>query len=352
MTDESDSRDLPRSADAARGARWRAGQWAHHRIPASFGAGGPDYRPPARGARVIASTDAKVAAPLAPEPAAPNPVLTASDLGADVSFVADPFLFPTAGRWHLFVEVFRPRRTPPAAIAALHSDDRGATWRYDGVVLDPGIHVAFPYVFEWDGDRYMLPEPWSERPGEPADFTLYRARSFPDEWEPVATPISLARELHDCVVFRHGGQWWGLVGGEDDELCAFRSDRLVADDWTPHPDNPVVTGRPQAARPGGRPVRTADGFVVFFQDCARYYGHKVRAYEVTELSVDAYADRPATPEVTLGPSGGLGWNSGRMHHIDAWLVGDRWLCVVDGNVGLGKPLFGDHWAVGLYEQPM
>jgi hypothetical protein len=39
-----------------------------------------------------------------------------------------------------------------------------------------------------------------------------------------------------------------------------------------------------------------------------------------------------------------------MHHVDAWLFEDRWLCAVDGNVGLGKPLFGDHWAIGLYEQ--
>jgi len=333
--------------------RWHAGRWLHHEVPAQFGSAGPGYRPSAAGERAVpASDDAarSVEPPLAPEPAAPNPILTANDLGPDVAFVADPFLW-IDDEWHLFVEVYRPARDPPAALAHLSSDDQGATWRYTGVVLEPDVHLAFPFVFEWAGERYMLPDPWSERPGVSADFTLYRARSFPEEWEPVATPLSPDRELHDCIVFRHDGRWWALAGADDD-LYAFHSPDLVADDWTPHADNPVVTERPTAVRPGGRPVAREGGVLVFFQDCARRYGERLWAYEVTELTPASYRDERAAASPVLGPTGGLGWNSGRMHHLDAWLLEDRWLCAVDGNIGLGKPLFGDHWAIGLYEHPL
>jgi len=330
------------------GWRWRAGRAVHHRLPAAGGSS-RSYQPPT-GAPIPAS-DARAATappPIDPQPAAANPILTASDLGTDIEFVADPFLY-LDDDWHLFVEVYRPAVDPPAAIAHLQSSDRGRSWTYSGVVLDPGVHLAFPFVFAWDGERYMLPDPWSERPGVPADFTLYRASDFPTAWEPVATPISPEQELHDCVLLRHEGRWWAFAG-EGGELYAFYADTLETDDWTPHADNPVVTNRPEAVRPAGRPIAREDGFVLLFQDCARRYGERIWAYEITELSPSTYRDERVGSGPVVGPAGGIGWNSGRMHHVDAWLFEDRWLCAVDGNVGLGKPLFGDHWAIGLYEQ--
>jgi len=336
-----------------RDPRWHAGRLLHHELPARLGSADPTYRPPDPGGRALPGSDdvaASVTAPLSLEPAARNPILAAADLGPDVAFVADPFLW-LEDRWHLFVEVYRPARDPPAALAHLASDDRGRTWRYTGVVLEPDVHVAFPFVFEWRGEKFMLPDPWSERPGVPTDFHLYRASDFPGGWERVATPLAPDRELHDCVVFRHGGRWWALAGADDD-LVAFYSDDLVADDWTPHAGNPVVRDRPTAVRPGGRPIARDGGALVFFQDCARHYGERLWAYEVTELTPERYRDEPASTRPALAPTGGLGWNAGRMHHIDAWLLEDRWLCAVDGNVGFGQGFLGDHWAVGLYEQPL
>jgi hypothetical protein len=56
----------------------------------------------------------------------------------------------------------------------------------------------------------------------------------------------------------------------------------------------------------------------------------VRAFEVEELSVDRYAERPLGPEPVLTGSG-VGWNAGGMHHVDAHRrpAGD-WIACVDG----------------------
>ncbi|WP_224447684.1 glucosamine inositolphosphorylceramide transferase family protein [Haloprofundus salilacus] len=283
-----------------------------------------------------------------------NPVVTAADVTdfGDAEFVADPFLFVTPDdRWHLFFEVFNRDRTPTAAIAHAVSDDGGTRWSYDRVVLEPDDHLAFPYLFRWGERYYMIPERWNRE--TPASALLYRTDSLPDGWEPVAELVAPSRFLSDFVVFRHGGRWWALAGSDDHsaDLFAFYNDELEADHWTPHENNPVVRGRPSAARPGGRPLVRNDDVIVFFQDCEARYGNRVRAYAIDRLTPSTYEDRELrTSPILEGAEKLLGWNSGRMHHLDPWPVGDGWRCAVDGNIGLGGRLFGpDHWAIGIYD---
>ncbi|EMA59373.1 glucosamine inositolphosphorylceramide transferase family protein, partial [Halorubrum lipolyticum] len=91
--------------------------------------------------------------------AARNPAFTAEDVtdfGA-VDFVADPFMLPGPDRWHLFFEVCNYARDPDAVIGHATSPD-GLRWEYDRAVLNTGEHLSFPYVFEWEGTRYMVPE--------------------------------------------------------------------------------------------------------------------------------------------------------------------------------------------------
>lgn len=218
-------------------------------------------------------------------------MLTARDVTdvAGVDGVADPFLFPADdGGWHLFVEVFARDRDPTAAIGHATSPD-GRDWTYQGLVVATDDHLSFPYVFRWDGEHYLLPDPWSKRDRE-ATITLYRARSFPSTWEPVAALLTPDRSIHDMVVFRWGDRWWGLAGDRGD-LYAYHSASLEADGWTPHEANPVVEGRLAAGRPAGRPIVRPDQVLAFFQDGVRRYGHRVRAFRITELTPTTYAVR-------------------------------------------------------------
>ncbi|WP_418286668.1 hypothetical protein [Halorubrum sp. DTA46] len=288
--------------------------------------------------------------PLDPKPArgAVNPVVTAEDVtdfGA-VDFVADPFMIPGTDRWHLFFEVCNYARDPDAAIGHATSRD-GLTWEYDRTVLITGEHLSFPYVFQWEGDRYMIPEEGGE---DGRAVRIYKSDPFPAEWAPCATPVSADHRTDDTVVFRHRDRWWLLVGDSDVEgFRLYHSDALEADSWTPHDRNPVVTGRPAASRPGGRPVVHDDGVLLFFQDCERQYGHRVRAYDVTELDSTAYTDRehPDSP-VLEGTGSHVGWNAGRMHHLDPWYVDGRWFCAVDGNISHAAVFTGRHWSLGAY----
>jgi hypothetical protein len=278
-----------------------------------------------------------------------NPVLTAADVTdfGRTDCVADPFLFVTGtGNWHLFFEVYTQNRQPSAVIGHAESED-GYAWSYDRVVLETDEHLSYPYVFRWDGEYYMVPDRWAKELG-PAGVTLYRAASFPDEWEPVAELLQPATPLHDFSPFRWENRWWALVGDGTD-LYAYHSDDLDASDWTPHEANPVVRDRPTAARPGGRPLVFDDHVLAFYQDCAGRYGERVRAYEITELTPETYTDAERTDSPVVEPPGGLGWNSGAMHQVDPWFDGEGWHCAVDGNLGVGYQVMGEHhWAIGIY----
>lgn len=277
-----------------------------------------------------------------------NPVLTADDVTdfGDVDFVADPFLCPDGDRWHMFFEVFNGNRTPDAVIAHATSED-GFEWEYQGVVLETDKHLSFPYVFDWDGNKYMIPETGGAGDGL---VELYEAAEFPTEWRRRAVPVAADHDSDDAIVFRRDGAWWLLVG--DDSIAGtylYRSDELLRDDWEPHPKNPVVVDRPTASRPAGRPIVTNDRVILFYQDCAEAYGKRVHAYEVRSLDRDSFADRrlPASP-VFEGTGALLGWNSGRMHHIDPWYVDGRWFCAVDGNVNHSSVFTNDHWSIGVH----
>lgn len=278
-----------------------------------------------------------------------NPVLTAADVTdfGRADCVADPFLFvDEAGTWHLFFEVYTHNRTPTAAIAHAESDD-GYDWTYDRVVLATDEHLSYPYVFRWEGEHYMIPDRWAKEAG-PAPVTLYRADSFPRTWTSVADLVAPPTPLHDFSAFRWEGRWWGILGDGTD-LYAYHSEDLESPTWTPHEDNPVVRNRPSAARPGGRPLVFSDRVLAFYQDCANRYGERVHAYEITELTPSRYEDRPQREDPAVAPPGGLGWNSGAMHQIDPWFDGDGWHCAVDGTLGLGYQLLGEHhWAIGIY----
>jgi hypothetical protein len=263
---------------------------------------------------------------LAPAPRIRNPVLThahVSDVPAE--FVADPFMLRVDGTWSMFFEVMN-RESQKGEIGLAVSSD-GTTWGYQGIVLRESHHLSYPYVFESDGEFYMIPESYQVR-----SVRLYRAGRFPREWRFVQTLLD-GMDYVDSSVLRFDGRWWMFAGTGVRPLC---SDTLrlywagdVAGPWAEHPKSPIVDGDARIARPAGRVV-AADGRIIrYAQDTYPYYGSRVRAFEISELTTTEYREREITDHL-LAPHG-TGWAASGMHHVDAHRVGpDRWLACVDG----------------------
>jgi hypothetical protein len=258
-------------------------------------------------------------------PGVTNPVLTGNDVtDLAATYVADPFMLEDAGRWHMFFEV-----------VGWH-DDRGrighATsndclrWKYEGIVLDETFHVSYPYVFEWAGEKYMVPETYAA-----GGVWLYRAAKFPSGWVATSTVVE-GPCLVDPSVVRVDETWWLFVGAgsekQQDMLLLFYAENLTGP-WREHPRSPIVSGDAHISRPAGRLTSAEGRLLRFTQRCTPEYGLDVRAFEVTRLTRSEYEERPAAPTPIVAGSG-EGWNASGMHHIDAHELADGWIAAVDG----------------------
>jgi hypothetical protein len=223
----------------------------------------------------------------------------------------------------MFFEVMNVRSKKGEIGLATSAD--GYTWEYQRVVLDEPFHLSYPYVFEWRGDYYMVPETLAT-----GAVRLYRADPFPTTWKFARKLIH--RECADPSVFYFQGRWWLFActtPHQHDTLRLYFADDLFGP-WVEHPCSPIVENNERIARPGGR-VLVLDGRAIrFAQDCFPVYGSRVRAFEISDLSPTGYIDREIKGSPILKGSG-RGWNRAGMHNVDLHLVpGGHWIACVDG----------------------
>jgi hypothetical protein len=263
---------------------------------------------------------------LGPMPGFPNPIVSHKDVtDIPAAFVADPFLLRVNDTWNLFFEVMNWRTTRGEIGLATSKD--GVQWQYERIVLAEPFHLSYPYVFEWRGDYYMIPETY-----QAGAVRLYKAEDFPVRWSLVANLLS-GPYLVDASVFRFDEQWWMFVdtstGQAHDTLRLFHAGEL-AGPWSEHPRSPLIEGDPYRARPAGRPLEVDGKVLRFTQTCQPYYGTQVRAFAVDELTATAYREHEVEESPILRPSG-EGWNACGMHHMDAHRLEDGlWFASVDG----------------------
>ena len=263
---------------------------------------------------------------LGPPPGTPNPVLGKAQI-TDVTAegVADPFLVRSANGWSMFVEVMD--LTAGRGKIGLATSADAIHWHYQRIVLEEPFHLSYPYVFEWEGAHYLVPESTRAK-----SVRLYVARRFPLQWEFVATLLEGPR-FADASLLRWQERWWLFAetnaAALHTTLRLFHAQRLTGP-WIEHCKSPIVPADGHIARPAGRVIVWQDHPIRFTQDCDPIYGTAVRAFAITTLTPDHYTERALAPDPVLRGSG-CGWNSGGMHHVDAHrLPGGDWLAAVDG----------------------
>ena len=211
----------------------------------------------------------------------------------------------------------------------------GFAWTYQKVVLRESFHLSYPYVFEWHGRYYMIPETHQAE-----SVRLYEARSFPTKWECTDTLLR-GHRFNDSSIFYSHDRFW--LFSETNPTLAHDTLRLyhapdLRGPWQEHPRSPIIQENPHIARPAGRVVVVGDRILRFAQDCFPVYGTRVRAFEITELTPSTYREQPASRGPLFGPSWRL-WTQGGMHHIDSHpLDSHQWIAAVDGWRQVGWPI--------------
>lgn len=203
-------------------------------------------------------------------------------------FWADPHVISKDNKYYIYIEEFI-YKTNKGHIALLIMDENGK-YNEPVTILDRPYHLSYPFIFESDGDYYMIPESYENKTIE-----LYKCVEFPYVWEFKMNLMDRVTAV-DATVFYHYDRWWMFVNMVEnegastfDELYLFYSDKLMSNDWQPHPLNPVVSDC-KRARPAGKIFRENGILYRPSQNCSRRYGYGFNINEITVIDQYNYKE--------------------------------------------------------------
>ena len=165
-------------------------------------------------------------------------------------------------------------------------------------VLEQKYHLSYPFVFEDNGDIFLVPES-----ADNGTVDLYRATSFPYQWEYVKTILD-APGL-DTTIMRRDGLYWMFTSvseprGASAQLAVLFSSTLTGK-YQFHYHTPI-TADARHARGAGRIFEQEGVLIRPSQDSSGTYGRAIHFRKIIELTPKSYAEEPF---VTLNAPAGF-----------------------------------------------
>lgn len=204
-------------------------------------------------------------------------------------FWADPFLVKHDDSTWLFFEDFSFRRKK-AGISCVRLTEEA----YDEFqeVLNLPYHVSYPFLFEYEGNLYMIPETAENRTVE-----LWKCVEFPIRWEKIRTIFENVSAV-DATLLDHDGRWWMFVtldrsglGHDGSELFIYHTEDPLRGGWHSHAANPVLVDARRARMAGGFIRMPCGRLIRCGQKRGLTYGRGLVFLEVVKLTTDVYEER-------------------------------------------------------------
>ena len=201
---------------------------------------------------------------------------------------ADPFILQRNELYYVFIEE-KIYETKLGHIACLVLDSNGMILSSQKVLQKP-YHLSYPFLFEYDGQLYMMPESAQNR-----SLDVYRCVHFPDQWEHART---LMQDVYvvDATLFEYDGKWWLFANikmheasSSLDSLFLYYADSPISSNWTPHPMNPIVVDI-HTARPAGWIFKHQGNLYRPSQDNSVRYGYALNFNRITKLDQTEYEE--------------------------------------------------------------
>lgn len=203
-------------------------------------------------------------------------------------FWADPFVMEKNEKYYIFIEelIYKENKGKISVIEM----DKAGNYSSPKVVLERDYHLSYPFLFEENEELYMIPETAQNRTVE-----LYKCVDFPAKWELHKVLMTDVYAV-DTTIFKKENKYWlfcNIKENEEassaDELFLFHSDSLISENWTAHPNNPVVSDV-RKSRPAGNIFSVNNKLYRPSQNCAQSYGHGMKISEIIDLNEESYRE--------------------------------------------------------------
>lgn len=228
---------------------------------------------------------ATLASPLDLDPASPHqrPHLLLPPSG---KIWADPFPIQRGPRLYVFFEEMASGARGQIAVMELGGDLQPRDVR---PVLTAPYHLSYPFVFEWRGSLFMVPETEQNRTVE-----VHRCVAWPDTWTLEAVLLQDVSAA-DATLVEAGGRWWMFATMNpardvdwNTNLYLFHAPTPLGP-WSPHRCNPVKSDV-RNSRSAGRLFWRDGKLYRPTQDCAVRYGHSLVLNEVDRLDPGTFRE--------------------------------------------------------------
>jgi len=225
-------------------------------------------------------------------------------------FWADPFIFSYKGENYVFFENLHYDAQIGKISCGRITEELQVVDVVDVLVKD--YHLSYPYIFEENGEVYLMPETNANKRLE-----LYKCVSFPTEWELYSTAFE-GEHVADASFYEDTennkwlflNKWDNPICSSDSELYIYKVDSLKMEKLEPHKQNPVLINS-EVGRNGGA-IFHHEGNVYrpSQQNVYGIYGRGLNLNKIVKLTLDEYVEETV---VTVAPNFKKGLNA--VHHV-------------------------------------
>ncbi len=225
---------------------------------------------------------------------------------------ADPFGIFKNGKFNIVCEEY-DYRTAKGVLVSFQAKVQSTKIDKKSLALEKDYHLAFPYLIEYQGKSYCIPENSEGGNVDLYQFDLLGGKLFFEH-----TLIENLKAV-DASLFNYNGFWWLFFTDRvstNERLHIWYSTDFLGP-YQPHANNPVKVDV-RSSRPAGNPFLLDGKLLRPSQDCAIRSGNRITINEILRLSTTDFAE---AEYAILCPSKGSTFAEG-MHTF----------CVTDGAV--------------------
>jgi len=214
---------------------------------------------------------------------------------------ADPFIISKDKQYYIFLEE-KEFKLNKAHISVLTLNHLGELIEQKPIkILSEEHHLSYPFIFQYLGEYYMLPESSASR-----ELTLYKAESFPYNWKKCKVLIN-DKLIYDPTLYQHeDGNWYLFCTAKNSNVYSsnaymhiYYTSDLLNEDFQEHSQNPIYNDV-RCSRPAGSILHLNGKIYRPYQICAPVYGSGMNLAEIQTLSKTEYREE-LSPSLTHFP---------------------------------------------------
>lgn len=192
-------------------------------------------------------------------------------------WAADPFVFEYEGKTYIFAELYDYVKCK-GCLGYCELNHYRPKWV---PIISEEYHLSYPYIFKIENEIFIMPESSANN-----DVTIYKAKSFPKQWEKVKT-VRKNVKYGDTTLFEWKNHTYALAYDTKDENYQL----FLLDLEEQEKDQRIECSEIECRRPAGKIFYYGDKTIRPAQNCKNGYGKGLHFYEFSINENSIYKEK-------------------------------------------------------------